>query len=236
MHDAYYNFAAVCCKIFYKEGLSKMTTKPLCFVLMPFSKELKPIYEKIKSVAEEIRFECKRSDEIAVGPINKNIFENIFYAKAIIADLTGYNPNVFYELGVAHAISRKVILISQEEKIPFDISGDFVIKYTNTIPGGDHLSRELKRLLEHIKEGRVIDNPAQMFLPQTPELKKINEISDKSKEILIALAKSRKAEMEIIKDKFGWMDESLESKLKADIKHWEELLKWEQDETQSERT
>jgi hypothetical protein len=203
---------------------------------MPFSKELKPIYEKIKSVAEEVGFECKRSDEIAVGPINKSIFENIFYAKAIIADLTDYNPNVFYELGVAHAISRKVILISQEEKIPFDISGDFVIKYKNTIPGGDHLSRELKRLLDLIKEGGVIDNPAQMFLPQTPELKKINEISDKSKEILIALAKSRLVEMQVTKDILGWMDESKKSKIEEDIKHWEELLKWEKDKTQSERT
>ena len=75
-----------------------------------------------------------------------------------------------------------------------------------------------------------------MFLPQTPELKKINEISDKSKEILIALAKSRLVEMGIIKDMFGWMDKSVKDKLKADIEHWEELLKWEKDKTQSERT
>jgi hypothetical protein len=204
-----------------------MELKPLCFVLMPFSEDLKPIYDKIKSVAEEVGFECKRSDEIAVGPINKSIFENIFYAKAIIADLTAYNPNVFYELGVAHAISRKVILISQEEKIPFDISGDFVIKYKNTIPGGDHLSRELLRLLDLIKKGGVIDNPAQMFLPQTPELKKINEISDKSKEILIALAKSRLLEMQLTKERFGRYDKNLDDKLKSDIEHWEELLKWD---------
>ncbi len=207
-----------------------MTNKPLCFVLMPFSDDLKPIYEKMKSVAEEVGFECKRADEVAVGSITKSIFENIFYAKAIIAELTGSNPNVFYELGVAHAISRKTILITQEEKIPFDIAGDLVIKYQNTIEGGEHLGKELKRLLSHVKEGGVIDNPTQMFLPKSLELQKIDEISDKSKEILIALARSRLAEMEMIKDKFGWMDKTMDGKLNKDIEHWQELLEWEKQE------
>lgn len=204
-----------------------MSDKPKCFVLMPFNSDLKPVYEKIKSIAEEVGFNCRRADEIAIGPINKAIFESIFYANAIIADLTNFNPNVFYELGVAHSIARKTILISQEEKLPFDVSGDFVIKYQNTIPGGDHLCKEIKRLLSYIKEGGVIDNPAQMFLPKPPELERINEITDKGKEILLALAKSRLLEMEFMKDKFGWFDKNFEKKLMKDIANWEKILKWE---------
>ena len=96
--------------------------KPLCFVIMPFKEEYASVYNKIKHAAEDENYICKRVDEVAIGSITKNILQYIFYSKAIIADLTDSNPNVFYELGVAHAIGRKTILITQEERIPFDIS------------------------------------------------------------------------------------------------------------------
>lgn len=198
--------------------------KPLCFVIMPFKKEYRPIFDKIRGAAEDEGFDCKRADEVAIGPITRNIFEHIFYAEAIVADLTDSNPNVFYELGVAHTIGRKTILITQEKEIPFDISGDFIIKYKNTIEGGERLSEELTRLLHHIHKGGVIDNPAQMFLPRTPDQQKIDEFTDKSKEILLALAESRLMEVRMFLEIFGRYDGKWHDEIESDIKTWEKIL------------
>lgn len=81
------------------------------FVLMPFKSEFDDVYMVIKdacadeSLSHQIR--CLRSDEIAKpGRITDQIIDSIRNADAIIADLTGNNPNVMYELGYAHALSR----------------------------------------------------------------------------------------------------------------------------------
>jgi hypothetical protein len=165
---------------------------------MPFRDELKSLFEKLKLICNDLGVECRRSDEIAIGSITKGIFEEIYYADFVIADLTFSNPNVYYELAISHCIGRKTILITQEEKIPFDIGQEYVIKYSNTIDGSIILEKQLRRLFKHLLDGGTIDNPAQMFLPKTQEEEKFDKLSDLSKEILIALAESRKVEMEII--------------------------------------
>jgi hypothetical protein len=169
-----------------------------CFIIMPFRDELKSLFEKLKLICNDLGVECRRSDEIAVGSITKGIFEEIYFADFIIADLTFSNPNVYYELAVSHCIGRKTILITQEEKIPFDIGQEYVIKYSNTIDGSIILEKQLRRLFKHLLDGGTIDNPAQMFLPKSQEEEKFDKLSDMSKEILIALAESRKVEMEIV--------------------------------------
>ncbi len=136
-----------------------------CFIIMPFRDELKSLFEKIKLICGNLGVECRRSDEIAVGSITKGIFEEIYFADFVIVDLTFSNPNVYYELAVSHCIGRKTILITQEEKIPFDIGQEYVIKYSNTIEGSMVLEKQLIRLFKHLLDGGTIDNPAQMFLP-----------------------------------------------------------------------
>lgn len=169
-----------------------------CFVIMPFREELKSLFEKLKLICEDFNVECRRSDEIAIGSITKGIFEEIYFSDFIIADLTYANPNVYYELAISHCAGRKTILITQEEKIPFDIGQEYVIKYTNTIDGSIVLEKQLRRLFKHLLNGGTIDNPAQMFMPRSREEEKLDKLSDMSKEILIALIESRKVEMEIV--------------------------------------
>jgi len=169
-----------------------------CFIIMPFRDGLKSLFEKLKLICNELGVECRRSDEIAIGSITKGIFEEIYYSDFVIADLTFSNPNVYYELAISHCVGRKTILITQEEKIPFDIGQEYVIKYSNTIDGSIILEKQLRRLFKHLLDGGTIDNPAQMFLPKTQEEEKFDKLSDMSKEILIALAESRKVEMEIV--------------------------------------
>ena len=106
-------------------GGGPITLDPkLCFVLMPFEEEYRPVYEDhVRPTIESAGLRCQRADEVAgVTSITWDIWERINSARFLIADLTGRNANVFYEVGLAHAINKDVILITQSmEFVPFDL-------------------------------------------------------------------------------------------------------------------
>ena len=205
-----------------------------CFVIMPFRDELKSLFEKLKLICEDLGVDCRRSDEIAIGSITKGIFEEIYFADFVIADLTYSNPNVFYELAVSHCIGRKTILITQEEEIPFDIGQEYVIKYSNTIDGSNVLEKELVRLIKHLLNGGTIDNPAQMFLPKSKEEEKFDRLSDMSKDILIVLAESRKVEMEITANMASFMSPDSAQSLRRDLDRLNDLIDKIRNQTESD--
>ncbi|MAD90339.1 MAG: hypothetical protein CMK64_11590 [Pseudoalteromonas sp.] len=94
-----------------------------CFVIMPFSNPYNDYYTKIiKPTIEEQGFKVQRADEIfSNGSIIEDVYSKIIDADLIIADVSGKNPNVNYELGVAHALKKRVIIISRNlDDIPFD--------------------------------------------------------------------------------------------------------------------
>ena len=98
--------------------------KPFIFVLMPFDETFNDIYKfGIKGAAEEVGAYAERVDEqIYDGVILERIFNQISKADVIVADMTGRNPNVFYEVGYAHALGKIVLLLTQKaEDIPFDL-------------------------------------------------------------------------------------------------------------------
>lgn len=108
------------------------------FVIMPFNKEIDPVYsDHILKVCKKIGYECKRADDIFVSSnIVNDIFSMIHNSDVIICDCTGKNANVFYELGVAHAMGKNVICTTQNaEDIPFDINQIRYIKYDYTPRG-----------------------------------------------------------------------------------------------------
>ena len=91
---------------------------------MPFSEERKEVYTYgIKPACERAGFNPVRSDELKGSfNIHRKIIEHIYESDAVVTDLTDQNPNVFYEMGVAHTIANKTILIvQQKEDLPFDI-------------------------------------------------------------------------------------------------------------------
>jgi len=100
--------------------------KNRCFILMPFESKLDFIYGHIKLALNDNGYVCNRADEILGSkPIMNKILNEILRAQYIIADLTSSNPNVFYELGIAHTFkdAQNIILLKQKgEKIPFDIT------------------------------------------------------------------------------------------------------------------
>ena len=109
-----------------------MTSKPLAFVIMPFDDEFAPVYNDfIKPTLSEIGYEVKRADDIEnQRNIINDIVERIYNSSLIVADLTTTNPNVFYELGLAHAFTKPVILITQSiDEVPFDLRSQRLLEY-----------------------------------------------------------------------------------------------------------
>ncbi len=97
--------------------------KKKVFVIMPFQDEFFEVYEMLKMKFAD-RFEFSNAgDEANQQNILKDIIQPIFEADIIIADLTGLNANVMYELGLAHAFNKKTIVITKDElsKLPFDL-------------------------------------------------------------------------------------------------------------------
>lgn len=124
-----------------------------CFVLMPFDPALKEIYTEIYiPVCSEKGFTCSRVDEInRPGSITRDILEGIVESDIIIADLTDRNPNVFYELGIAHATSNKTIMTSQKAtNLPFDISHYRVIIYEHSLTGTKKLAHDLGKAIDEL--------------------------------------------------------------------------------------
>ena len=103
-----------------------------CFVMMPFGHWNDIYYKDIYIPAiKEAGFEPVRGDEIfSSGSVVEQIWEQIDKAKVLLADLTGKNPNVFYELGLAHADCKPVVFTSGDlEDVPFDLRHLRVIIY-----------------------------------------------------------------------------------------------------------
>lgn len=102
------------------------------FVLMPFDPAVKVVYDDhIVPVSNRLGLSVKRGDDFfSSQSVIDEVWSAIYHSEICIADCTGRNPNVFYELGIAHTLGRPVILISQSiDDIPFDISHRRIITY-----------------------------------------------------------------------------------------------------------
>lgn len=124
------------------------------FVLMPFGGNLDAVYrEHIIPVVRGHSLSIARADDLFTNhAIMDDIWTSILRSRIVVADCTGRNPNVFYELGVAHTVGKPVILLTQStQDVPFDISHIRYIKYQYTPPGmvqfEEKLSNTLKSML-----------------------------------------------------------------------------------------
>lgn len=133
------------------------------FMIMPFKAEFNGIYtDIIRPLVAEHSMTITRGDEFtsANGVIIGEVWSALNNCKFVIADITGGNDNVFYELGIAHTLNKPAILITQAktpEGVPFDIRHLRYIKYENTVAGGvvlrDGLKAAITRLLKDLEEG-----------------------------------------------------------------------------------
>lgn len=123
--------------------------RAFCFVLMPFTEAFDDVYRLgIKDACSNAGAYCERVDEqIFNERILDRIYNQIAKADLVIADMTGRNPNVFYEVGYAHALGKLTILLTRNaDDIPFDLKHFPHIVYGTRI---SNLRDELEKRVKH---------------------------------------------------------------------------------------
>jgi hypothetical protein len=143
--------------------------KPFVFVLMPFSDEFHDLYHAgIKPACKDADAYCERVDEqLFEGTILERIYNQIAKADVVVAELTGKNPNVFYETGYAHALGKKVVLLTKSAAdIPFDMQ-----HYPHIIHEGriaylkEKLEQRIRWFLQQSdEEARADELPIQIYV------------------------------------------------------------------------
>lgn len=137
------------------QGRDFLVDDNLFFVFSPFDEPFDTIFnDHIKPTIEGIdpNFRCIRADDIYDNrPIIEDIWKNANQAKIIVAELTGKNPNVFYETGIAHTVGKEVILITQSmDDVPFDLRHLRCIVYDYTPRGVQTLQTNLRNTIKSI--------------------------------------------------------------------------------------
>ncbi len=189
--------------------------KPFAVALMPFSNHFDAVYrDGIKLAANEQLVDCQRVDEqIFTEGILARVYAEIARADLIIADMTGCNPNVFYEVGYAHALNKPVILLTQNASdIPFDLKHTQHIVYGNSL---ETLRTALgKSISYHLTHG-LADDRSDLHVPK---VKRFNTLADLYAHLVARMLRSRAI------DDLSWAKAEIQEKSLADRNGYEDYL------------
>ena len=141
-----------------------------CFIICPIGEEgsetRKGADESLKYIIEPAcvnkGYRVVRADKISdSGMITQSIIENILTAELAIVDLTGRNPNVFYELAIRHSHGLPTILITRDDlsSLPFDIHNVRTIQYDLSASGADKARNAIENVINSIENGGTVVNP-----------------------------------------------------------------------------
>lgn len=161
--------------------------RDICFVVTPIGADesaerryadgitdgvLKPILEEFNLVPRVAHRIAKS------GSINSQVINNLYTAKLVIANLTGLNPNVMYEVGIRYTMRKPMILICEKgTRLPFDIIEERTIFYTNDIAGSEELKNRLCSMLGDFDFDGLQDNPIYRVLDFDNAMGKISDES-----------------------------------------------------------
>jgi nucleoside 2-deoxyribosyltransferase len=109
-------------------------------VMMPFSSSFTNVYKALQKAAKDVRMNCVRVDDIwREDVIIQDVVNLICESNVVICDLTEKNPNVFYEMGIAHTLGKKIIMIAQHASdVPFDVKH---LRYLQYLPNAEGLEK-----------------------------------------------------------------------------------------------
>ena len=138
--------------------------KKVCFIVMGFGKKKDPdtnrtidmdaTYKRIiRPAVEASGCKCIRADEIVeAGIIDRSMYALLYYADVVIADISTFNPNAIYELGVRHTLRpySTIIIKEDEGKIPFDIGHDRILNYKHL--GNEISDQEAKKCIPQLRD------------------------------------------------------------------------------------
>ena len=157
---------------------------PICYVVMPYGGDDPALHAKFEAIYENIIRDAAKSagfkeEEIIredhggdAGAITRNIVNHIKNADIVIADLTGGNPNVHYELGISHVFHKSSTVLICEKRSPraFDVQHLQIIEYSTAI---EEFSSSKEKITEAIRkrlEGRTpSDSPVHEAMPGLPK-------------------------------------------------------------------
>ncbi|HUK99817.1 MAG TPA: hypothetical protein VLX29_03070 [Nitrospirota bacterium] len=182
------------------QGTTNVNEK-VCFVISPIGKEGTAAYSEFKEVLDfiikpafeeaEPKYSVIRADAInRSGSFIKDILESIYSAHVVVADLTGQNPNVFYELGVRHCIRPRTILIARNvDDIPSDLREYRTIIYDTSAKGAAAFKKKIKEFLAEIQNNSERpDNPVLDRLGNIVE-NKLSQVEAERDSLKIELSK-----------------------------------------------
>lgn len=234
--------------------------KPLCFVLMPFGKkpdatgdvvDFDQVYQQIiKPAIENAGLECLRADEeMTGGIIHKPMFERLILCEYAVADLTTANANVFYELGLRHAVRRAstVSIFADGERLPFDVGLLRAMPYklkgglpANARADGEKLTELLKAAIKATQENAESfkDSPLYDLVEDYPNVQHektdvFRERVNYSNEIKELLAVARRQGLDAVRAVEAKLENltTLESAAVVDlflsyraVKGWQEMI------------
>jgi hypothetical protein len=124
----------------------------LAAVMMPFSAEFRPVHEAIAQACKAAGYRCVRADNIwDHTTIIQDVFKLILKVGVVIVDLSGKNPNVMYEIGIAHTLGKLVVPISRSAgDVPFDLKHHRVLEYLPNAEGFAVMAAALQKKLGQI--------------------------------------------------------------------------------------
>jgi hypothetical protein len=144
-----------------------------CYVIMPFSStahctsvQWTEIYEEVfKPAIEGCDYTCERAQP-GTGSLSRSIVERLRSSFLVLADITDRNANVFYELGVRHALSKRTIIVSHiGQAMPSDLGGYWHIQYGTSPRQVSEFKAKTRTLIEEIeRDPERSDNPVSDYL------------------------------------------------------------------------
>lgn len=193
----------------------------ICFVIMGYGRKTDPTLGKtfdldvtynniIKPAVENAGFKCVRGDEVLEsGIIDKSMYALLIHADLVIADITTFNPNAIYELGIRHAAKpfSTIVMKEKDGNIPFDINHNKTFTYSHMgedigVTESERCVKALTNLIIEVDKAKETDSPLfhhirgvePYSLPPEEYIQIIKELAEKEKSIF-ALVEKAKIEM-----------------------------------------
>lgn len=152
-----------------EEEISEVKIMKDCFIITPIGAANSETFKKadglirsvLKPVLKEHGFNALPAYEIdATGSITKQIIQHIVNDELVIANITGLNPNVMYELAIRHSFKKKVITMAEiGTKLPFDITDQRTIFYEDSLIGSEIVKPLFEKAIIEVLKNDVTSNP-----------------------------------------------------------------------------
>lgn len=190
---------------------SSQTDDRTCFVVTPIGTENSEVRRAsegllsaaIKPSLEALGYSVEVAHQLAdPGSITTQVIRRLLRSRVVVANLTGLNPNVMYELAVRHAVRKPVVIVAEEgTQLPFDIADQRTLFYRNDMAGVNELSKRLPGAVLQAVDDPEPDNPIyrvvqslliRQVAAQTPEAYIIDRLDRLEETISSILTRGRR--------------------------------------------